>query len=178
MFSTTILHNFLNIGSTLILPVKSKELMIEIDANIMDVIGLTAPFILFGITIWLLRTQTPYLAGYVIFVALNSLLNQVLKLWIKEERPTKNGVALRHVIEGYGMPSAHAQSSFFSIMFLYLVNRSIKWLIFGLFIGALTLYQRWKYKMHSVEQLGIGMVIGIGFSIMSYQIIYRKIQGS
>jgi len=165
------IYRLINIGSISLLPDKEEVII----SNTLDAIGLFAPFILFGITIWVLRTQPPYLGGYVFFVVLNSLLNNVLKLWIKEERPNKNGVALRHITEGYGMPSAHAQSTFFSISFLYLVTQSVTWLIIGCFIGALTLYQRWKFKMHSVEQLGIGAIVGIGFSILGYQLTYRNI---
>jgi membrane-associated phospholipid phosphatase len=142
------------------------------EMNIFDLLGFLAPFILFGLTTWLLRTQTYYLGSYVLLAILNSGLNQVLKLWIKEERP------MRHITEGYGMPSAHAQSSFFSIAFLYLVNRSPKWLIIGCFIGALTLYQRWKYRMHSMEQLAVGSVVGIGFAMLGYQMSYRWIHNN
>jgi membrane-associated phospholipid phosphatase len=142
--------------------------------NPIDLIGFLAPFLLFGLTTWLLRTQTYYLISYVLFAILNSGLNQVLKLWIKEERPMTM-ISHRHITDGYGMPSAHAQSSFFSVAFLYLVNRSPKWLIIGCFIGALTLYQRWKYGMHSMEQLAVGSVVGIGFAMLGYQMSYRWI---
>lgn len=142
------------------------------EMNIFDLLGFLAPFILFGLTTWLLRTQTYYLGSYVLLAILNSGLNQVLKLWIKEERP------MRHITEGYGMPSAHAQSSFFSIAFLYLVNRSPKWLIIGCFIGALTLYQRWKYRMHSIEQLAVGSAVGIGFAMLGYNTTYHWVHNN
>jgi len=90
------IYQLINIGSLSILPVQKGELILDIERNPIDIIGLFAPFILFGISAWVLRTQPPYLGGYVFFAILNSLFNQVLKSWIKEERPNKNGVAIRH----------------------------------------------------------------------------------
>ena len=103
----------------------------------------------------------------------NTILNKVLKIIIKQKRPG-DGLKIMNEeysgVEIYGMPSGHAQSSFFSISFLYLVKGSPSWLIVGLFISALTIYQRWKYRQHTVEQLFAGSVIGIGFSYISYYV--------
>lgn len=137
--------------------------------SIFDTLGFLAPFLLFGFSVWNLRTQTYYLGAYVIGWFANSLLNHILKQTIKEPRPTNtNTKAL-----GYGMPSAHTQSCFFSIAYFYAVNHSTAFLIGELFLGALAFYQRWKTKMHTVEQLGVGSVVGIGFALFVYHLAYR-----
>ena len=71
-------------------------------------------------------------------------------------------------VEKYGMPSGHAQSCFFSMTFLYLVKGSPAWLIFELFIGIISLYQRFKYKQHTIEQLLAGSILGIFFAYFSF----------
>ena len=63
-------------------------------------------------------------------------------------------------VQQYGMPSYHAQLSFYSIVFLYLVKKSTYVLLIELFIVAATLYQRWFYRRHTIEQLCVGMVVG------------------
>jgi hypothetical protein len=141
--------------------------------SIFDTLGFLAPFLLFGFTVWNLRTQTYYLGAYVIGWFANSLLNHILKQTIKEPRPTTNKALGHTKALGYGMPSAHTQSCFFSITYLYAIKRSTAFLIGELFLGALTFYQRWKTKMHTVEQLGLGSVVGIGFALFVYYLTYR-----
>jgi membrane-associated phospholipid phosphatase len=92
----------------------------------------------------------------------NSLLNMVLKNIIREPRPIEE--------EGdYGFPSGHAQSVFFSLVFLFLANGPPVFIYMMGCISVLTLYQRWKYKKHSVKQLVAGSIIG---SLYAVFIIY------
>ena len=72
--------------------------------------------------------------------------------------------------ERFGMPSGHAQSIFFSIVYLYNLKHSIPLLFSNLFIASLTLYQRWKYRRHTVEQLASGSVIGGLFAWAVYSL--------
>jgi len=75
----------------------------------------------------------------------------------------------------YGMPSGHAQSVGFSAIFLYLTTTSIPLLLASLFIIAITVFQRHKYKRHTTEQLMVGLIIGSGFAYFSYYVVNQKI---
>jgi len=71
--------------------------------------------------------------------------------------------------EKYGMPSGHAQSCMFSVMFYYLIYGMNEILYIMLFIISLTIYQRWFNKNHTLFQLLIGCIIG---SIVSMLVVY------
>ena len=95
---------------------------------------------------------------------MNSLINKIAKVIIKQPRPNDGKSIFNENYTGsemYGMPSAHAQSVFSSLTFLYLVKESPAWLFVELFIAGLTVYQRWKYRRHTLEQLGVGAVLGM-----------------
>lgn len=147
----------------------------ETNMDIICMTGFLGPIILLLINIVELWNQRVYFRGYIGFIGLNTLLNQVLKKWIKQERPKMNEMVGRHKKDGYGMPSAHAQSVMFSVIYLFLVNGSYVWLMVGLSICIVTIYQRWSTKMHTMEQLIVGSLIGAGFSIIAYQITYEWI---
>jgi membrane-associated phospholipid phosphatase len=115
-----------------------------------------------------------YFWSFLIFTLINAKLNEIFKLYIREPRPKdqiafidNNNLTGAHL---YGMPSGHAQGISFSIIYLYLVKQSNILLFSTLFIGGLTLYQRWKYHRHSVEQLIVGSIIGSFFGYFSYYI--------
>ena len=132
---------------------------------ILDVVGFFGPIILLFISIMQLLNQRAYLIGYLVFFACNILLNSIVKLNVKQDRPI-NG---RNIIPNesysgvnkYGMPSSHAQSVFFSLTYLHLVKDLHALFIIELFICALTLYQRWNYRRHTTEQLCVGALLGI-----------------
>lgn len=166
----------IQIGETNIGLITGFNEIVKEDFDIVDRIGFIGPLILFSINIVKLWNQKPYLGGYLIFVFLNSIVNHVLKITIKEERPMQNGISIRNKKDGYGMPSAHAQSAMFSVIYLFLVKRSYSWLLIGLFITLLTLYQRWKTKMHTIKQLIIGSLIGFIFSLFGYYLSYSWIK--
>jgi hypothetical protein len=68
----------------------------------------------------------------------------------------------------YGMPSYHAQTTFFSVTYLYLVSNQPFIIILELTIWALTLVQRWTNKRHDVNQLIAGSIIGGIMAYLSY----------
>ena len=94
-----------------------------------DIVGYLAPFILFFTSICLLRTKSYFFVYYIIGFGLNILLNILLKGIIQQPRPKEdiklinisknNGKRISYDV--YGMPSAHAQLSFYSLVFIYLV---------------------------------------------------------
>jgi membrane-associated phospholipid phosphatase len=141
------------------------------DNSIFDKIGFFGPLILFSIGIYNLLDQKIYLVSYLVFFITNTLVNKILKTLIQQERPRNGKSIMDEQYKGteiYGMPSGHAQSSFYSLSFLYFVKGSPEWLILELFIASLTVFQRWKYRQHTPEQLFTGSIVGIGFAYFSY----------
>lgn len=137
------------------------------NTNIIDIIGISGPLILFFISTMNLWKQK-YIYGYLLFYIINTFINNLLKITIKEPRPITNNTITNNTVikekypgvHKYGMPSYHAQSVVFSLVFLYLVNKSIFLLLIEIFIVFITLYQRWVYRHHTIEQLAVGTFIG------------------
>jgi membrane-associated phospholipid phosphatase len=149
--------------------------------KLFDYIGFFGPIILSFITVLKLYKQQPYLIGYFIFLGGNVIVNHVLKHIILEERPSGGRSLINEPYNGmhkYGMPSSHAQSAFYSMTYLYLTKQDPTMLLVELFICALTVYQRWTYRQHTAEQLGIGAIIGIimGFlaEYMTKQYVFSR----
>lgn len=138
--------------------------LLDTGMSIMNNIGFFGPIVLLGISIIKLRTQQPYLVSYLLFFIVNTVVNKILKFIIKQPRPTNGVSIINESYEGadkYGMPSAHAQSVFYSMSFLYLVKEDYLVLLIESLVSFLTLYQRWSYKRHTIEQLGVGSMIGM-----------------
>tara|TARA_B110000879_G_scaffold5481_2_gene7287 strand:+ start:23606 stop:24112 length:507 start_codon:yes stop_codon:yes gene_type:complete len=130
----------------------------------LDTVGFLGPFILFGIGVWQLWGNNGFWCAYLVVFVTNSIINKIVKVIVKQPRPNNGESIMNENYTGtelYGMPSAHAQSVFSSLTFLYLVKESPAWLIGELFIAGLTVYQRWKYRRHTLEQLGVGAVLGM-----------------
>ena len=120
--------------------------------------------------------QRPFLYGYLVFFLVNETLNTILKNCIRQERPTQD-LSVSESFDKFGMPSRHAQSAFYSLTYLYCVRSSPIWLLLQLFISSITLYQRWSYKKHTIEQLAIGSLLGIGTGYIAYYITNKIIKG-
>lgn len=144
--------------------------------NLLDTIGQNGPFIIFFITSVNLLSQKKYLISFLICILINHYLNGILKSTIREPRPgqpkpnesEKIMIDLVGNIDKYGMPSYHAQSVFFSTTFLYLVQKNPAMLFSELLICTITLYQRFKYKLHDIRQLAAGSFVGIGFAFLCF----------
>lgn len=136
--------------------------------NISDIvysIGFYGPLILLVLNIFYLKDQYYVLMVYLIGWIINIGINKCLKVLFRENRPKGNRVSFdMEPEEKYGMPSGHAQSVFFSLTFLFLVNGSYILLYISLFIAALTIYQRWFDKAHSIVQLFVGSIVGAIFA--------------
>lgn len=118
------------------------------------------------------------LVVYIVGAAVNVFLNKVvLKPLIKQPRPPKpikflhsENFTYNHAT--YGMPSGHSQFVFYSIAYLYLtLNEMSPWLIFASAIGAATIYERWAYRNHTLEQLIAGAFVGIA---LAYGIVWTR----
>ena len=143
-------------------------------------VGFYGPIIVGLINIFYLWPQKFYLSVYIVFLFLNVFINKGLKVIIQDPRPKPNGGNFDNIknytgAEQYGMPSGHAQSAFFSIMFLYLVTGYVEVFLVSFFITILTLYQRWKSRKHTFMQLLAGSFVGgiIGFIVYSLSKTYK-----
>jgi dolichyldiphosphatase len=155
-------------------------------SNLFDYIGAYAPIILFMSSIFLLQNRINYLKIYIFGLILNSIFNIIIKNIIKEPRPAKNSRILEIAItnkqivdlDKFGMPSGHAQNCGFNLAFITLVlNNSF---ITGLYliVTFLTLWQRYKHSNHTTLQLIVGLIIGIGFGCLCYNVGNNWIKGN
>jgi len=145
----------------------------------MDYIGFLGPVLLFFNALFFLKNQYKYRNFFLISFFLNIGLNKVLKLIIREPRPSNyiffHNYELYKNEEMFGMPSGHAQVVFFSTIYLFLVKSNVYVLIISLFVCALTLYQRFKYRRHTVSQLFYGSITGSLFAGVAYYLANRSI---
>jgi len=153
--------------------------------------GKTGPIVLFFYSLLLLWNKNTLFYYYLYGSFLNIILNFILKGLIKEPRPNEDpklfNIALKHsirfrFINGYphdifGMPSGHAQSAFFSIIFIYLGLKDVKTIIIYLFIALMTMYQRVLFKEHTVLQVIAGAIGGTLFGGFIYYMAEQKIVG-
>jgi membrane-associated phospholipid phosphatase len=129
---------------------------------------LTNPYIYLSVLIWQL---------------LSHLLNVVIKNTLRLPRPDsstdaadaaefekiKNSVTWKNYIiihRNFGMPSGHAQAVVSELTFLALYFQK-PWLTLAASCqAALTIYQRYKTRRHSLNQLILGSLLGfvVGFS--------------
>lgn len=141
---------------------------------ITDLIGFYGPFILFGISIYYLVPYKQHMFYYIIFFFVNGIVNVVLKNIIRDPRP--DGFNKRHSydmieykgIEYYGMPSGHSQSVFYTISYTWFVAQNVYLFLAGLFIGLITLNQRFKTKKHTTTQLAVGAFVGTAVGYASW----------
>lgn len=150
-----------------------------------DYIGLYAPVILFLISVFLLRNMKIFLQFYIIGNILNNVLNILLKIIIKEPRPSgdkktieigvKNGARIG--FDKFGMPSGHAQNCGYNLAFItFVLNNPFITLLYTL-ISIISLLQRYLNKNHTIFQLVIGTLIGLGFGYMTYWMGNKNLTG-
>jgi len=168
-----------------------SDFIVELFNMLLYNFGKMAPLLLFFNSLYLLWHKNNLFYYYVYGIFLNSILNLVLKGIIKEPRPSEDpklfNIALKHsirfkFINGYphdifGMPSGHAQSAFFSTIFIYLALKDIKITIGYLFVALLTMYQRVLFKEHSILQVIAGAIVGMLFGGFIYLMARQKIMG-
>ena len=122
---------------------------------------------------------------------MNMILNIILKGIIQEPRPLfdhkKVSLALTHAkrlfyqngvpFNLFGMPSGHAQNSFFSTIFIYLALRKMNITYIYLALTILTCIQRITSNYHSINQVIVGSFIGSLFAFFIYYLAEIKLQG-
>jgi membrane-associated phospholipid phosphatase len=159
--------------------------------NIIYEIGSYGPGILFCYSLYLLWAKDNLLAYYVIGTLLDAILNLILKGLLQQPRPSEDpkefALALKHgkrfvfnngiPYDIFGMPSGHAQSCFFSTVFVFLSIKKYNSLCVYLLISFLTIYQRVKYNYHTVWQVIAGAIVGSVFAWCIFSLSQQKLKG-
>lgn len=116
---------------------------------------------------------------YIVLYIINYYLILFLQKKWKDPRPTNGKQFMEdefHNSEVYGMPSGHTQTVFCSLVFFYMITRSISWTLIMLFIAICTISQRLIYRKHTIYQIIMGSIIGSVLGYMMYFLIndYKK----
>lgn len=142
-------------------------------------------FILIVISLFLLWNNNSLLYYYVIGVSLNELINILLKIVIKQDRPKNDksnddkfkddkNKLLSSNIQRYGMPSGHAQSVSFSTMFIYLSLHNIYLTSIFIIISFIAIFQRVYLNFHTLKQVIVGMLVGSFLSYLFYKLALKN----
>ena len=153
-------------------------------------LGQYGPIILIIISWYLLWNHENLFFYYTFGIFASALINTILKGIIQQPRPMfdnkKIKLAKNHTktyfyqngipFDVYGMPSGHAQMSFFTTIFIYLsFNKSnilYSYLLFSLMICG----QRVKFDYHSIQQVAVGSIVGSLLGYVLYNIAREKIK--
>jgi membrane-associated phospholipid phosphatase len=144
--------------------------------KVLDSVGFFAPFLLIISTVLLLWSsdKSTYLVLYLVGVVFNSLVNIILKALFQQPRPQEDKkmfhTGKRMAYDKYGMPSGHAQSTLYSTIFVHFVLKN-GWITAAyLCISLISLFQRFKYKNHTILQLILGAMVGsvVGYTVFRY----------
>tara|TARA_B000000557_G_scaffold264746_1_gene271441 strand:- start:57 stop:671 length:615 start_codon:yes stop_codon:yes gene_type:complete len=106
--------------------------------------------------------------SFSVFTLLNQMFNGALKRIVMQARPTNQINIVPHDANTHprmGMPSGHAQSVAFSLMFLFRSVESTFLRVIGAIMTFLTLLQRITYRKHTKLQVLVGFTLG---SLMGY----------
>ncbi len=160
--------------------------------NILFEFGEYGPILLIILSWYLLWNNKNLFFYYNIGLFANSIINTIMKGIIQQPRPmydNKKMYLLTNHAKNYfyqngipfnmfGMPSGHAQSSFFSTAFIYFSLKNNN--IFYLYLASslLTCYQRVALDYHYILQVIIGAFVGSSFARIVYQLAKEKIKGT
>jgi membrane-associated phospholipid phosphatase len=143
-------------------------------------LGFFSELLVLILVVFLISTNTNALLYFFIGSSINSLSNRLLKPFFKDPRPTGpikflNSETFPKKVEYtknsnyYGMPSGHSQNVAFSLAYLYWTIRESNMLkMVSVLIGALTVFERWWFRNHTIVQLAVGIAVGIimaGFTV-------------
>jgi len=157
--------------------------------QIFDNVGFYGPGLIFIIAIYLLY-KTPILVttftiGYVLNILFNYLLKGIFRMPCPNENMKKFDAEIRMNkyidLARFGMPSGHAQTMLYSLVFVSFallskknkvkgINTSRNWIVLMVILSIITLTQRVYFKWHSFEQILVGSIIGalIGYGFFYY----------
>jgi dolichyldiphosphatase len=105
--------------------------------------------------------NTSYKYNFTFFLIVNSIINQILKQYIKEERPIPSN--------SYGMPSGHAQMMWFIVFYNMSEIKNLFLQVFFILSGLLISYDRVRREKHTIKQVLVGGILGSIFGILTSQ---------
>jgi membrane-associated phospholipid phosphatase len=150
--------------------------------NILYNIGYFGDIILFLSSLVVLRNNPVFLSFYTIGLILNYLINEFLKFVIQEPRPkeqkdfTKSPLQMLLGLPNTGMPSQHAQSSFYSTIFVFFSKRDAYWDIYFILITIITCIQRVLSNSHTIKQVFVGSLLGMFIGYIFYRIAFNRLK--
>lgn len=152
--------------------------------DVVDILGHYGPFILFFVTLIVLRNKSTWLFAYIFGYIFSMILNITLKVLYRHPRPNQN-LDIFYAREkknltqygNYGMPSGHAQSVIFSTVYVWISTHNYWITLFYIFISCLTIYQRIAYNYHNILQISIGIIIGMIVAYIFFIYVKHKISG-
>lgn len=144
--------------------------------KILDYLGYLGPLILLVSTIFFIKKKDTLLTYYIFGYGINIIVNILLKVLIKQPRPSEDiNVFNASIAQGrrvefdvYGMPSAHAQNVFYSTAFISFALKSPAISLVYLLISINTGRQRIKYKNHTLLQVVCGAGVGLITGYITY----------
>ena len=159
--------------------------------NLLDEFGSYGPLILLFLSMFLLWNNHNLFFYYTVGIFVNTILNIILKAIIQQPRPTEDlkkfNLALTHgkrflfkdgvPFNIFGMPSGHAQSAFFSTVFIYLSLRQENLLYFYTLFSLLIISQRVIFNYHTILQVIAGAIVGATFAYFVYYLAREKMKG-
>jgi len=140
-------------------------------------IGFFGEFIMPIIVFYLLYNQWFSISIFFIGYIFNAICNIVLKGLIHGRRPLNPTAFLASEkftnlgAHHYGMPSGHSQNVFYCISYLfYSIPKQIDWVLLSFIIGLLTIWERYIFHNHTINQLIIGAFLGFFIGSLSFSI--------
>ena len=166
--------------------------------EIFDNVGKYGPVFIFLISIYLLYNKFILVITYVIGYILNILLNSGLKIMFRLPRPNEKNITKFNIElklnkitnpNRFGMPSGHAQTMIYSLVFVSLallsnknkekgINSSQNWIALMIILSIITIAQRHHFKWHYLTQLFVGSIIGALFGYICFYYSQIRIRGS
>lgn len=154
----------------------------NISMNLVDHLGYNGGAVTAIINIVALTDQLKYLVSFVLFYYVEYFVVGMMKRIIEEPRPT--GYSDKKYDDGgeyvgmalYGMPSGHSSAVWYSTVYLWLVKRSPYLLILQLAICFNTMYQRWAFHKHSIEQLLVGALVGGSIAFVAVMVTKQAVR--
>ena len=148
-------------------------------------LGHWSPKLVFVLSILLLiKSPSKIILCYLLGQLCNTIFNYVAKDIIRQPRPSSetfhyfkwNSLEDQYCLtnkmgaQKYGMPSGHAQSVAFSLIFIHYALRNSKITTLFLFLSLITIIQRVIYQNHSIEQVLAGTIVGacLGYVFWNY----------
>lgn len=159
--------------------------------EIFNYVGEYGPLFLIFFSWFLLWNNSKLFMYYTIGIFLDNILNLILKGLFQLPRPNEDiknfNLALLHgkrfifkngiPYDMFGMPSGHAQSSFYTLTFIFFALYPTKILYLYFILSFITLFQRFYFKHHSILQLIIGAIIGIFTGYFMFFFASQSIKG-